>query len=165
VQYFVVAPDGTSYGPADLPTLQQWANEGRVLADSQLRSVATGQTVLASNLPGLVVGSGIQSTAPGPYGYGPSGPYGQGSGYYPRPGLMDDGSKEFTTGLVMGILSLVCCGILGLVFGIIGVVYSKRALQKGHRQATTALILSYVGIGLGIVVSVLRVVGIFAFGI
>ena len=36
-QYRVVGPDGREYGPVDLPGLQQWIREGRVLKDTKLR--------------------------------------------------------------------------------------------------------------------------------
>jgi uncharacterized membrane protein len=36
-QYFVLAPDGSEYGPVDLPGLQQWLREGRVLEATLIR--------------------------------------------------------------------------------------------------------------------------------
>ncbi len=51
--YFVRGTDGKFYGPADLPTLSQWATEGRILADTVLVDQATNQQVTARNVPGL----------------------------------------------------------------------------------------------------------------
>lgn len=45
--------DGRFYGPADLPMLNQWATEGRVLADSMLVDSVTNQQSLARDTPGL----------------------------------------------------------------------------------------------------------------
>ena len=36
-EYRVVGPDGREYGPVDLPGLQQWIREGRVLKDTRVR--------------------------------------------------------------------------------------------------------------------------------
>lgn len=36
-EYRVVGPDGKEYGPVDLPGLQQWIREGRLLKDTRVR--------------------------------------------------------------------------------------------------------------------------------
>ena len=51
--YLVKGADGNFYGPADLATLNKWAGEGRILADSVLVDEATQQQTLARDLPGL----------------------------------------------------------------------------------------------------------------
>lgn len=51
-QYFVVAPDGTEYGPTDLPGLLQWVREGRVLGQTLIRKAAAAP-VPAATLPEL----------------------------------------------------------------------------------------------------------------
>jgi TM2 domain-containing membrane protein YozV len=51
--YFVQGKDGRYYGPADLPTLNQWATEGRILADSVLVDTATNHQAVARDVPGL----------------------------------------------------------------------------------------------------------------
>jgi hypothetical protein len=51
--YFVIAPDGSKYGPADELTLQQWIAENRLLPTTMLEDVATSNRVAASAVPGL----------------------------------------------------------------------------------------------------------------
>jgi len=53
MRYFVIGPDGKSYGPAELAVLQQWVTEGRVVATSLLEVEETGQRVAASSIPEL----------------------------------------------------------------------------------------------------------------
>jgi len=48
--YYVIAPDGTEYGPADLATLRQWLGEGRLTLATMLRPASGGPNVLASNI-------------------------------------------------------------------------------------------------------------------
>jgi uncharacterized membrane protein len=52
-QYFVVAPDGKEYGPADLETLRQWVREGRVVKASHIKK-GSGGTTFAGKLPELL---------------------------------------------------------------------------------------------------------------
>ncbi len=51
--FYVVGPDGNKYGPADVPTLQQWVGEGRVTANTLLEEEGTGRQGYASTVPGL----------------------------------------------------------------------------------------------------------------
>ncbi len=51
-QYFVLAPDGSEYGPVDLPGLLQWLREGRVLEATLIRRNGA-DPVPAETLPEL----------------------------------------------------------------------------------------------------------------
>ena len=51
-EYRVVGPDGKEYGPVDLPGLQQWIREGRVLKDTRVRK-NDGAVMSADLLPEL----------------------------------------------------------------------------------------------------------------
>ncbi len=62
--YTVVALDGQKYGPVDLPTLNAWAADGRVVPTTTLES-ADGQRLQASQVPGIVFGAGGTGAAPG----------------------------------------------------------------------------------------------------
>lgn len=53
VYYFVIAQDGSRYGPADVDTLVQWAREGRLVADTGLIERGTERTLRACELPAL----------------------------------------------------------------------------------------------------------------
>lgn len=58
MQYFVIAPDGQKYGPADIATLNQWAVEARLTPTTELEDAATGARLTASNVPGIVFPGG-----------------------------------------------------------------------------------------------------------
>jgi hypothetical protein len=51
--YYVIAQDGNRYGPADIPTLQQWVREGRIAPNTTLEDEVTGTQIRASLLPEL----------------------------------------------------------------------------------------------------------------
>lgn len=51
--YYVLTQEGNKYGPADLPTLNAWAMEGRLLPGFQLEEVSTGRRFPAYELAGL----------------------------------------------------------------------------------------------------------------
>ena len=86
--YYVIAADGNKYGPADVPTLNQWAREGRLGPQTMLET-ADGMQIVASRLPGLIFPSAPTDYAsppqPQPFNTGPStpsvSPY---AGYYTR---------------------------------------------------------------------------------
>lgn len=54
MRYFVVGSDGKRFGPADLPTLQEWVNQGRLTESSKMIEEGTGSFVVACDVPGLV---------------------------------------------------------------------------------------------------------------
>ena len=135
MNYFVISNDGQKYGPADVATLNQWAQQGRVLPTSMLEDSATGQQIVANQLPGLMF--------PPPSGPAMGGPVG-----YPRGGApYDDGSGDITKVWIFSALSLLCCPI---VFGILAIVYASNAQKKGNPQGSTAMIVAIVALVLGI---------------
>ncbi len=67
--------------------------------------------------------------------------------------------------LVLGIISIIagCCGWLGIVFGIIGIVcavFANKQSQTG--LAKGGLICSIIGIVLGVIMTIIGVLGIAA---
>jgi hypothetical protein len=141
-QYFVIDPSGKPYGPADVPTLQQWASEGRIQPGSTLRDVATGQSMPASSLPGLFPPVGGAYSAPPSYAN------------YPRGFAGDDSSKDVQTAWIYAVLGILCCPI---IFSVLGIITAKRAIDKGNRNGQGPLILSWVGIGLMVAGFILRI--------
>lgn len=143
MRYFVIADDGTKYGPADEPTLRQWISEGRLTPETWLEEEGSGQRMKAR-----FVVPPAQSTAP-PSGPAPAAPV---QSPYPRPEAFDNGQKQITAGWVCAVLSLLCCPI---GFGIAAIILANQARQKGHPGAQTLLIASIillvVGIGAGVV--------------
>lgn len=65
MRYFVIAPDGNRYGPADVQTLSSWAQQNRLQPNSMLQDETSGQRVIASAVPGIFGA---------PAGYAPSAP-------------------------------------------------------------------------------------------
>lgn len=53
MRYFVIAPDGQKYGPADLNTLNQWVREGRVTQQMMLEG-EDGLRMVAGSVVGLM---------------------------------------------------------------------------------------------------------------
>ena len=159
MQYFVVAPDGTSYGPADMPTLQQWAAEGRILPDSMIRNASTGQSQLASSIPGLIPGPayGTQTYSQSPIPNYMQQP-GPGLSNYPRGYANQGRSGDVQTGWILGVVGIVmalCCSLVGLICGIIGVVIANRAYSAGNLDANGPRILCWIAIVLSIASMVL----------
>lgn len=106
--YFVIAQDGNRYGPADIATLQQWVREGRIAPNTTLEDEFTGTQIRASLLPELSYLFPNQ-------GVPPADTYQQ-----PRPMTGGGPSSRATTALVLGILGILCCGLLGIPAIIIG---------------------------------------------
>lgn len=80
-----------------------------------------------------------------------------------NPGPVDDlnmqspeqGGKGLSVaGMVLGIVSIACCGFIGIICGIVGLVLSIVALKNnrpGRGMATAGLVCSVVGVVIGII--------------
>jgi hypothetical protein len=67
MSYFVIAPNGQKFGPADIATLNQWITEGRILPETLLEEESTQTQVVARVVPFLVFPTMNQVQAmPGP---------------------------------------------------------------------------------------------------
>jgi len=114
--YHVIGGDGTEYGPVSADQVRQWLAEGRLAAASQVR--LEGQTAWQnlSAIPELS-GPGQPPVAP------PA----------PAPATVSRTAKTSglaITSLVLGILSVVTCGVTalpGLIIGIVGLVKVNRS--------------------------------------
>jgi hypothetical protein len=84
----------------------------------------------------------------------PGGGYGQQPGYgAPQP----QNSKKAVWALVLGILSILCCGLLA---GIPAVILGRQAKQEGGGgMATAGEILGYIGIALSVLWIILALTG------
>lgn len=137
MRYYVIAPDGQRYGPADVETLNAWITEGRVTPNQLLEEEGSGTRVAASAVPGLVFPQQTNQSFAGGQPY---------QNYYPRGGgptpggvPFDDGKQDVTYAWICGALGLCCC--LGSIGGI---YYANRAKQKGHPGAMAPMIFSIV---------------------
>lgn len=169
--YFVVLPDGQKFGPADLNLLNQWVAEGRILPSSMLEDAQTGQRMPATSVPGLQVAT-VQQQSPASFpAPGTMNPPQQYGAYY-RPGQMDMGQSDLNLAYVFGVIGLVMCvggglcggcGLVGIVFPILGLVFAKKAQDKGNQAANGAKVLCWVALALQIAGLVLSL-GLFGLG-
>lgn len=71
MRYFVIAPDGQKYGPADVPTLNQWIREGRLNPQMMLEG-EDGSRMVATSVAGLMFpGAPEPVVQPNPYAQPP----------------------------------------------------------------------------------------------
>ena len=148
MNYFVIASDGQKYGPADVPTLNQWAQEGRVLTTSMLEDATTGERVAATSVPGIVF-----PIAP-PTGQNFQQPNFQQPNFQHPPGMgyRDDGSEDIKKVWIFGGIGFICCPI---IFSVMAIVFASNAQKKGHPQAQTALIFAIISLVVGCGFSIL----------
>ncbi len=178
VRYFVYAPNGQRFGPADLTTLQQWVSEGRVLPNTMLEEELGGNRMAASTV------SGLQFPANAPYAaqqppFAPPGvadptQFGNSAGppqtpyaSYHRPGQGPGPTAtppELTTSWICSsiaaflVFSCGCFPVLGFVataLAIAGLMSGKKARDSGHPQGNAAYIFSIVML----VLSILSAIG------
>ncbi len=145
--YFVVMPDGQKFGPADVPTLNTWAAEGRLFPNSVLEAAATGQKSAANMIQGIVFpASGVQAqTSPTGTVGNPNSSASQG-GYvgYSRSAQQAQPTtwldRTFAnTGMIVLFLGSCCCSLPVIVLAIAGVIACKDPEAK--RKATITLFL------------------------
>lgn len=181
MRYFVYAPNGQRFGPADLPTLQQWVAEGRVLPNSLLEEELSGTRLAAGTLGELRFPT--QAAYMGNPTFGPPTQPGQ-TPYAPyhRPGHAPRtaSTPELTTSFVCSslaaflVFSCGCFPILGFVataLAAVGMVQGKKARDNGHPQGNAAHIFGIVMLVLSIlsaiggVIFMLAGFGMFNFGV
>jgi len=144
--YSVVGPDGALYGPADIPTLIQWRNEGRLTPETMLVD-ESGNRFPASNVPAIyppqapgMPGMAMEAPMqPNPYAAAPTN--------YPRDNSAfneAEGKKLLNQAYIYGGLSLFCCP---LVFGYLGWQAATKAEALGNANASTA---KWVVVGLAV---------------
>ena len=135
MNYFVIAADGQKYGPADVATLNHWAQEGRVLPTSMLEDAATG-----ARIPATSVGINFPPAAGGGYAAAPN--YQQ----IPGPYMGDNGAEDIKKVWIFGGIGFFCCPV---IFSVMAIVYATNAQKKGHPQAQTALIFAIISLVCG----------------
>lgn len=166
-QYFVIGTGGQKYGPADVPTLTQWASENRLSPTTMLEDSTTGVQAPASQVPGIVfpvaaAGAGYAAPATSetssPYGGQPSAPYGAGqTSNYPRDfgsSNPDEGKTEAIVSFVLSGVGFFCCPC---VFHIIAIVLGSMAMKKGHPLGKTAIIVAVIAFILAIIFNMVMV--------
>ena len=150
--YYLIGADQKEYGPVAADEVRAWIAEGRANGQTLAR-LEGGPWKPLSTLPEFAATLGA---APQP---APPVPLAQAS----RTGRAPETNSMAVAGLVMGILSmtigLVCCG---LVFNILGIIFSsvalsqiKRSQQTGRNLAIVGLVLSLLGLVFQIIIIVL----------
>ena len=151
MQYMVTGLDGKEYGPSDLATLKTWVAENRLAPHTVLRDFQTGQTMPASQVPGL-----FPTSAPA---VGPSG-----GTTYPRAEFdhaqLRDASRDHGGGMFVGVIvrsllglaSFFLIGGLGFIFAGYAMYYAVQCLQSGSKYGIASVViaglaLAAVGIG------------------
>ncbi|MBX3394034.1 MAG: TM2 domain-containing protein [Phycisphaerae bacterium] len=154
VYYFVIAQDGSRYGPADIDTLVQWTREGRIIESTLLVERGTERQLSASEITAIAVelrrsmgGAGVAIERGQPSGFdekptmtrpgAPAGPI-KPAPYPPLPPMPPTNfAQARTAGSVhdanFGTRSRIAAGLLGIFFGGFGI----------HR-----FYLGYTGVGL-----------------
>jgi hypothetical protein len=165
MRYFVVADDGSRYGPADVATLNSWIQEGRLLPATLLEDESSGARIAAAAVSGLIFPSARSTEAAAPpqgsiysnpssaSGPGTQNPYSAGYAQsYRAP--TDEGNTENIIAWVLGGIGLVLCCCYGFVPAAIGALLAHLAKKKGNFKAQSAFIFNVVVI----VVSILTVI-------
>lgn len=155
--YTVRLADGTSYGPADVPTLAAWAGEGRIPRDAQLVPSDGGAPIAAVSHP--VVGPRLN---PQPIAAPPAGDGGMST-------LIPYKNGMALAAYYTGFGALLACfipvigifvGILTVVLGVLGLKKAKAHPEaKGGGHAITGIILGSVVIVLNLGLSVIMIAG------
>jgi hypothetical protein len=153
VKYYVQWPNGQRFGPADLPTLQQWAAENRIDRNTILISESTGMTLTAAEAmpmvfpptPGAPFASPPSQAHPGSFTSGVTPPVFNQQGYY-RPhgamGVRGAGDGEVVGAWVLAALACpcFCAGPIGLVMNLVGIALAQSASRRGNRNGQAAMI-------------------------
>lgn len=148
MRYYVIAPDGQRYGPADISVLNQWVSEGRLAPDTEVEREGDGERMTLSRVDGVVFGAPAPHYAPNPtpptLPYGPQAPqapqnWQQPPGYsnYPRPGYGSPaaGQGELTAAWILGAVTFAfCCPVLPIV----GLTMANKAIALGNPSASSA---------------------------
>jgi hypothetical protein len=150
VRYYVVSQDGQKYGPADIPTLNAWIVEGRLLPTNLLEDEASGQRVTASSVAELNFPAAQPMQQPP--GFGGGQPYQQ---TYARPMMGgDDGSTDVRNAWMCGVAGLLCCCLINFW----GLSFANKAEAKGNPGAKAAKIFLYIVIGIQVVGIIINIV-------
>ena len=118
--YRIVGADGKEYGPVSIEQLRQWMADGRVNAQTRVQAAGAMEWKTAGDFPELGLASAAAGSGPG--SAPPAFPTGQAGGQ--KQGLA-------ITSFVLGLLGLVC---LGLLAGIPAIICGHVARGQARRS-------------------------------
>ena len=150
MRYFVIGDDGQKYGPADIPTLQSWIGEGRLLPTQQVEEEGSGSRLAAGAVNGLNFPA--QSATPGaqaPTGSPYASPYSAPVGVQMQSG--DDGKNDLIVAWVLGGVGAFFC-LCGLILQPIALIFANRAINKGNPGGNAVKIFNIVFLCISVVI-------------
>lgn len=162
--------EGQQYGPAHLNDVHGWIREGRLHPGDHVWSEGMAEWTAAGNIPELFPPAAGAAATP------QAGLPAPGVPPLAQPQAGYAGKGMCVGGMVLGIVSIVglCCfcmyGIPSIIFGLVGLILSivgtRQAKQAGGStgMGVTGIILSAIGIALGVIVLVCLVVGVIISG-
>ncbi|HVT10766.1 MAG TPA: hypothetical protein VHE55_00750 [Fimbriimonadaceae bacterium] len=142
MRYFVIAPDGSKFGPADIDMLRQWVKEGRISPDTMLEEEMSRKRVPARMVAGLMFGE--------PPGFSAA------SARAPRPEFTSrstNGDSDVMWSYIYSAMTMICC----CFFCVPGLVYANRAVAKGNPKGNGARIFAIIMIVLWIVSTMIMI--------
>jgi hypothetical protein len=140
MRYFVVAEDGSKYGPADVKLLNAWVAEGRLLPVMTLEEEGSHHQVTAASVEALdfyVLQQPKDAAAPSP-------PPGEVIAL-DEPISQDPERLDMAVGWSMILITLCLIpfpstvGFLGLFTALLGLVASMKAKDRNYPAATALL--------------------------
>jgi hypothetical protein len=150
--YKIIGGDGREYGPVTVDQIRDWVRQGRANAQTLVLPEGGTDWVPLAMCAELVGGQLPTATEPVPLSGAPRIPAMLVQPLSHRPQT----NPMAVTALVMGLLSICCCGplfgILGAIFAFIAFSQLKRnpAGQTGKGMAVAGLACSIAGIVLGL---------------
>jgi hypothetical protein len=141
LRYFVIAPDGSKYGPADIQTLRAWMIEGRIAATTMLEEEGTRRQVQAQS---------VIKFGEAPTFNQPSVPYVRKPEFAPRG---DQGNGDIVLSYICSALTILCC----CFFNVGSFIYANRAISKGHPKGNTARVVAIVALILWIITTLITI--------
>jgi len=143
-QYLMVGGDGRQYGPVTAAQLQQWIQDGRAVASTQVQVAGSNAWRPLSEFPEFSDPLERKQSAP------PT----------PAPASRKNNPMALA-GMIMGIISvsvgLCCCygfpfNVLGIIFSVIGLSQVKKSngTQDGRGMAIAGLVCSIVSLVLAL---------------
>ena len=151
MQFNVVLPGGSRYGPASIDTLNEWIAEGRVLPGTTLENTLSGELMLAQDLVGLVWhpaaphpvgphhgGQPSQQPYPGPSGWQPS------QNWRPVATLPAPGGDGLATASFVASLLSFCGCCVPVALGALWLGYTARA--RGSLQGGSAVAFAWLAV-------------------
>jgi hypothetical protein len=142
--YKILGADGKEYGPVELGQLKQWVEQGRVNAQTRVQEAGSTEWKPADQVPEI---AGFLKV-PAPLGATPAG------SVPPTASQLPPGENKglAITSLVLGVLSLVCLGVLtGIPAIICGHIAHGRARKEpqtygGAGMAIAGFVLGYLSL-------------------